>query len=119
MAERTIAQWAQELYVPRPVEVKHFNHGVGIINEAGVYVSRRLPHHVFRKFRGLGISGDVLNQLHRHGCNQIALLLEQDDGSVVRYDTTREMFEIFGHPWKCGTDKQRVLGFEQMREVTP
>lgn len=68
------------------IRMEHLNRHVGDFNRATrVFISHVKEEHIFRKYRGLGISYQVLLKLRSLGCEKIIKLLHYKDGTTEKY----------------------------------
>ena len=84
------------------MKIKHLGRNVGELKNNGVFVTYRGKEHIMRKFSSVGISSKVLLRLHRGGCSQIILLVENDVGGTDKLVSTPAVFLEHGF---CITDK--------------
>lgn len=58
----------------------HRGKETGVINDFGIYVSKRLPQHYFKKFKGLGLSCCIVENLIADKTKTVVFLFKKEWG---------------------------------------
>ena len=90
---------------------------VGIIKRNRTYVTHRRDVHIFRKYNGLGMSGQVLAELRKYNVREIIIIYACKDGSQDLFKTSVSIWYERGIRY---TDKrldhQFILPFSILNE---
>lgn len=98
-------------------QIQFLDKNVGILRDDYVFIGHRYPQHIFYKFKGLGMSVQLLLSLHRVGCKKIVLLLHKNSGDIESFESTPERFLNEGaHYCDRRADHQRILSFKQLNQ---
>ena len=100
----------------RRIEFKIRNKVVGTYDRlTKTYTTLRNKHHYFIKFKGFGVSTEILLKLRKLGCNKIIIIYNKADGTQTVYQTYPEKFLTEGYIWTDGElDHQRILPTEKI-----
>jgi hypothetical protein len=101
--------------LPHSENVIYLGKIVGTFTSDRIFVSHRRQEHIFRKFRGLGISYGLLRDLMNRNCVLIRFILDKGDNTQEVYSALPITFLTEGHIWiDKQQDTQRILPFDRM-----
>lgn len=112
----TVREFLKFIESERGVKVVHDNRVVGRIYihplMGKVYVTiRSFEHHVFKKWRSIGVSRDVIQKLIKEGVRYVVVVIV--DKKIVIYTTPQRFIEYGQHYWnERDKDSQLHLKFE-------
>jgi len=83
-----------------------------------IYITKRGPAELFRKFNSWGITEEVLKTVRNHGAEKVAIIMEDKDTARAWISDITEWFtEAIPWWWKEGHELQKHLPLEKMKEL--
>jgi hypothetical protein len=96
------------------MELVYLNRNVGNFREDRTFITYREEKHIFRIFKGLGMSYGLLKKLQNMRCKKIILILHKGE-SEEKLEAEPIDFLTYGHIYFDKLDSQRVLPLDFLR----
>ena len=69
------------------LQINHLNKTIGYVNETNQFISRRTKEHFFVKYKGFGLSLNIITKLRNMYVNEVIILFVRGDGTTSKYKT--------------------------------
>jgi hypothetical protein len=91
---------------------------LGMLRLDNKFVTHRRERHFFRKFKGWGMSLDLLDKLADQGVEEIILIEHRDNGRQLMYKTTPSSWLKLGKRYKhVKFEEQSILPTKYFEEI--
>jgi anaerobic glycerol-3-phosphate dehydrogenase len=91
---------------------------VGTLKASRTFVTHRNKEHFFRKYKGFGISAEVIKELKKYDCEIVKIVYTKIDNTQEIYIAPLNKFLESGVFYKNGlNDYQRILNINEFNKV--